>query len=207
MTWNTPLGHRKLDGIEEQIMRAAICHLSREIIENPISDSASVGIPVFDALTGCQQLVMLDYVRRFLLEETPEPNEMSAIVEGTAAALIKFVSGQIDLEIHWDKDRLEGEPKMVNNRFWRKLIVKASREYEWDCDPRKDESGWETALEILHDRILHDDDYNMDFIDRPPEATKSVNATLGISNEYYTTIPQQEPDGPQMLEVIRRLLN
>lgn len=207
MTWDTPLGHRKLTGIEQDIMRGAICHLSREIIEDLVSDSAQLGIGVFDALTGCQQLVMLDYVRKYLLEDTPEPNEMSAVVEGTAAALIAFVSGKIDFELDWEKEYFESEPKLLRpQRFWRKLVVEASKELGWGFDPRKKEFGWEIAVEMLHNRILHDTDYLMDFTDHPPETSKSMNAALGISRGYYRAIPPPEPDGPEMLEVIRRLL-
>lgn len=207
MTWNTPLGHRKLSGIERLIMSSAICRLSRELVENTVDDSIEVGIAVFDSLTGCQQLVMLDYVRKFLFDDTPESNEMTAVVEGTAAAVIAYISGNIDYELDIDKEIRKSGPKMRPLRFWRKLILKASQEYEWELDPKKMPGEWELALELLHDRILHDDDYEMDFADGSPEKSDAVNSLLGIPEDYFTSIPLPEPDGPEMLEVIRRLLS
>jgi hypothetical protein len=207
MTWNTPLGHRKLAGIERKIMRSAICRLSREILEDTFEDSMNVGIAVFDSLTGCQQLVMLDSVRKFLFEDTAESNEMTAVIEGTAAAVIAYISGNIDLELDMDIEFRKSGPKMKPLRFWRKLILKAIQEYEWDLNPKTVPGDWELALEIFHDRILHDDDYEMDFADGPPESSDAVNLTLGIPNDYFTSIPLPEPDGPEMLEVIRRLLS
>ncbi len=149
---------------------------------------------------------MLDYVRKHLLEDTPQPNEMSAVVEGTAAALIQFVSGKIDFEIDCARDREIGERKS-RFRLWRKIVLEATREYAWDFDPRKMRGGWKLALELLHDRILHDRDYEMDFGDRPPEKSETVNKALGIGDDYYTTIPLPEPDGPEMLDLIQRVLN
>ncbi len=46
-------------------MRGALCRLSREIIEKPDDGVMCVGVAVFDTITGCQQLIMLDYVDGF----------------------------------------------------------------------------------------------------------------------------------------------
>ncbi len=62
------------------------------------------------------------------------------------------------------------------------------------------------AIECLHDRILHDRDYEMDFTDEQPEDSKALNSALGNSEGLLHIDPLAEPDGPQMLEVIRRLL-
>ncbi len=207
MTWNTPLGHRVLEGIEERIMRGALCRLSREIIESPEDGIMCVGVAVFDAMTGCQQLVMLDYVRRFLFEDTSESNEMSAIVEGTVAAVLAYVSVCIEFELDLEEDLSNSIAKTKPRRFWRELIRKASRVYEWELSPSPVLADWVFAIECLHDRILHDRDYEMDFTDEQPEDSKAVNSALGIPKAYFTSIPLAEPDGPQMLEVIRRLLN
>lgn len=206
MTWNTPLGNRTLTGIERRIVRAAIVRLCREIIGNSVADSACVGVAVFDQLTGCQQLVMLDYVRRYLFEDTQECNEPSAIAEGTAAAVIAFVSGCIEFEVEIEDELTRSLSGIQPPRYWRELIQKASRVYKWEIDPNMEPNDWGIALEMFHDRILHDRDYEMDFTDGPPETSNGLNAVLGIPVKYFTSIPLVEPDGPQMLEVIRRLL-
>jgi hypothetical protein len=207
MTWNTPLGHRVLEGIEGRIMRGALCRLSREIIESPEDEVMCVGVAVFDAMTGCQQLVMLDYVQRFLFEDTSESNEMSAIVEGTVAAVLAYVSVCIEFELDLEEDLSTSIAKTKPKRYWRELIQQACGEYEWELSPSPVLEDWAFAIERLHDRILYDRDYEMDFTDEQPEDSQAVNSALGIPKAYFTSIPLAEPDGPQMLEVIRRLLN
>ena len=64
MTWKTPLGRRTLVGIERDIVNAAISRMTRASIEELDEGELSVGVPLFDSINGCQQLVMLDYVKR-----------------------------------------------------------------------------------------------------------------------------------------------
>jgi hypothetical protein len=206
MTWNTPLGSRSLTGVEQQILRSAITELSREIVDMPDDACMEYGIPVFDRLTGCQKLVMLDYVKDHLLFETPNVNDSSAVIDGTVGALFSFIGGRIDIERDSEVDFKAGLTKKPE-RYYRKLLLKASRDYEWDFDPRKDPGRWALALQMLQDRILHDCDYEMDFGDLAPEASAMLKSTLGIAPEYFVSVPLPEPDGPKMLELIRRLWN
>ena len=206
MTWNTPLGHRTLKGTERTLISAAICRMTRETIEESVDDELNVGVGVFDSMSGCQQLVMLHYVRHQLFFETDGPNEMTAVVEGTAGAIIAYIRGQVDYELDIDKDIATGDTTLESNRFFRDLLLKAAKEYEWEVDTIDGADDWEFLVELLHDRILHDEDYDMDFADGSPEASRAVNETLGIVEDYFTGVPLPEPDGPEMLEVIRRLL-
>ncbi len=206
MTWNTPLGHRTLKGTERTLISAAICRMTRETIEDSVDDELNVGVGVFDSMSGCQQLVMLHYVRHHLFFETDWPNEMTAVVEGTAGAIIAYIRGQVDYELDIEKDIAKGDTLLEANRFFRVLLLKAANEYEWEVDTIDGANDWEFLVELLHDRILHDEDYDMDFADGSPEASRAVNETLGIFEDYFTGVPLAEPDGPEMLEVIRRLL-
>lgn len=65
MTWNTPLGDRIVTGVEKRLLELAIDEMAKEILAGS-DDSIRVGVDVFDAMSGCQQLVMLDCVKTFL---------------------------------------------------------------------------------------------------------------------------------------------
>ncbi len=205
MTWNTPSGHRTLEGEERRVFDIAIREMAVELLHEGIDDSLSVGIPVFDCMTGCQQLVMLDFVRTYLFEETPSSNPLTAVVEGTAAAIVFYIEGQIDVELDIDRD-VSSEPSVRPVRVWRKRLLRLCREREWEINPRLGKDEWQLAIDMLHDRILHDMDYLDDLSDRPPDVSQSIKKEMGIPQDYYLSVPIVEPDGPGMVEVIRRLL-
>lgn len=204
MTWNTPLGNRILTGVEERIVRCAIRGLTRELLETSDEFAPKFAIPVFDDLNICQKLVMLDYVKLHLLDETATPNSSSAVIDGTVGAVFGYVAGRLDWERFSEEDFKRGTVAKPQ-RFYRKLLLRACRDFEWDIKPQKTRRGWATALQILHDRVLHDTDYEMDFGDLPPDECAGLKLTLGISPEYFASIPFVEPDGPAMVEVVRRL--
>ncbi len=206
MTWNTPLGDRKLEGEERDVIKAALYQMTNEIIRSVDEDSLYVGISVFDSLSGCQQLVMLDYVRRYLLDDTPDTNPSTAVVEGCVAGVMAFIWQQIQFELDIDRE-CKSDSGIRPIRGWRKRIIRLIRYVSWEIDWKKGEAKWELAMERFHDRILHNEFYLFEYADDPPEITERLSNSLSIPGDYFRSIAAPEPDGPEMVELIRRLLS
>ncbi len=180
MTWNTPLGHRVLQGTERLIIDAAIHRMTRETLTSLSTIRFRWYIPVFDSMNGCQQLVMLDLRTALLIEKTEEANAMTAVVEGTAVRYLPTSMARLD-ELDTEKDADSVEPRLKPERFWRRLLLKANREYGWELKPRRDPFEWEFVVSSAY-TIASCMMWITQWIlrRRPPEASNAVNATMGI---------------------------
>jgi hypothetical protein len=205
MTWNTPLGERTLDVPEQYFFKTAMRKMSKLLIELAAEDSIETGVPIFDSLTGCQQLVMLDYIRRYLFEETEELNPATANVEGTAGAVISFVRREIAYELDTDRE-VALAPTIEPRKRWRKLLHRIFKPYEWRINSRLRIKDWHSVLDLFHDRILYNNDYLFDFNGHADDAEEIASQSRAVPDDYYVEIAQREPNGSEMLELVRRLI-
>ena len=205
MTWDTPLGDRIVTGVEKRLLELAISEMATEILAGP-DDSIRIGVDVFDAMTGCLQLVMLDCVKTHLFNRTSEPAPSTAVIEGTAGAVLWYIESRVEGERAAEKDGQRDPTRPPHDNRWTELMMEAIKEYGWDVDVSLGDVEWSIAYESLYNRILHDDDYNIDGMDRDPAISKIVKKDMGIPAGYYSTPPLPEPDGPAMVDIIRRIV-
>jgi hypothetical protein len=205
MTWNTPLGNRTLAGGERGLVHLAFVHMARELIElTYIDDKHELGITVFDSMDAAQQLVMLGAVKRYLFHETSDVNPSNAVFEGTAAAVVAFISEQIQMEIDLEFD-IDLEDPLAGDAVFRYLAHSFAKEYGYESPLEQDSDDWSMLMQLLHDRILFDEDYLADFGDLPPDQ-KAALGDMDFGTNYFSDPPLPEPDGPKMVEIIRTLL-
>ena len=192
--WRTELGERILEGPEAALFRDAVA----DLIDPPNlceDHDYQVGVDVFDHLTYGQKLAMLDHVANALLRpEVPAP-ELTALSEGTVAAVFHHLKIMVRVEIELSE----------MGPIWRPKVLDACRLTELedlpasDCD---DMQEWDFLVEALLDRILWDRDYDEQWLsDVNPGEARAVGDLIGIPEDYFTHIA---PDpGPQQLRQIR----
>ena len=193
MTWNTAIGPRTLSGAEAYLVGQTAWQLTDSIREGLSIDSPlQFDIVLFDALTWQQQIVMLDRVLAPLLDADIDPPVPTALMDATIAAiyaqLVVFIETEIDMERTSDaaeEGDTDGRQEIVN------ALVECA--YEGDCPDAECAviDTWELLIEALRDRVLADEDYQMDglTLDLPPEKSREFKRTLGISGDYFIDVP------------------
>lgn len=203
MTWRTSKGDRVLAGAEAELIRAAIDHL-RFFIDDDVEfsdgsepDSFPSGVQQFDRLLPRSQLALLAEVGYGLLVVTSSYPSRNALNEATIAVLFHHIETEIQCEID------------NGGCHWRELVSTALVESGGSIrvDPESvDHREWNTAVQVLSDRILWDNDYlDESMLDLPPDEAKQRRDALQIEDDYYTAVPP-DPDDAQ-LSVIRGTLN
>jgi hypothetical protein len=122
--WRTSSGERTLIGPEADLIRHSLASATDIVFHDPEDDDPwEFGVPVFDALPKRQRLAMLARVGSALLKpESPCP-PLTALSEGTVAALYKNIAQQVELEIEMATDG-DLEPS-GDDPSWRELVIAA----------------------------------------------------------------------------------
>lgn len=196
--WPTQLGDRVLRGAEGKLFQHGLSSLVF-YQEQDAENDYPVGVPVFDRLSLPEKLATLEQVAQALLvEDVPNP-ELTAVTEGTVAAIFAQLVDDIQSEID------EGGSRA------RKLARSAARASEYDDEsiPQRDCTDideWEELIELLMDNIFWDRDWQEEFIepDDPPDLADHVRDRMNITVEYYTAAAPDPP--PQRLPQIRESL-
>ncbi len=193
MTWNTAIGPRTLSGAEAYLVGQTVWQLTDSIREGLSIDSPlQFDIVLFDSLTWQQQIVMLDKVLGPLLDADIDPPVPTALMDATIAAIYAQMVEFIEMEIDMERTSDSAEEGDTDGR---QEIVNALAEcaYQGDCpDPECAViETWELVIEALRDRVLADEDYQMDglTLDLPPEKSRELKRTLGISGDYFIDVP------------------
>jgi hypothetical protein len=201
--WRTSSGERVLQGAEGQLFRAslaAVCHL----VEDSFGDEElfSSGVSVFDALQPGQKVAMLAIVGKALLDKTTPCPELTAVAEGTVAAIFEQIEQAVELEID------VGSDPGAQPVFWRQLILAACKEAEGEDDeplPKvtsDDLEDWRCLVECLADRILWDCDFEMEeeFLDADPDESRSLRERCRIPEAYFLRVAP-DPTGEQLEQI------
>jgi len=194
--WHTATGDRVLKGAEAQIFATSAYIMVRREREGDGTDR--YGIPVFDALTSSQKNTMLHQVTQALLRPEVSMPELTAILEGTIAAVLQNVYLLLEFEVSANPD----------STIFRSFVAKTCRRIVKHREPEdrkvpddfcEGQEEWEFCMELMHDAILWDFDYldeNL-FVDLPPEQGEFVREGMRIAPEYFQAIAH-EPSEQQL---------
>lgn len=196
--WHSQRGDRILKGAEAKIFAQSLLDLS----EGQLSEESDfqADIPVFDSLNYPQKIAVLHQVAQAMFRpETPMP-ELSSVLEGTVAVVVRNIQGLVEEEI----DLADDDDTSV-----RSLVGQASRDLgipDVPCDKCDDPDKWAFCVDCLHDAILWDCDYlgEGNFMDLPPGQSAALKEEMGVAGEYFQGIAE-EPSSKQLAVLLGEL--
>jgi hypothetical protein len=228
MTWNTSDGDRVLAGAEGELIREVlnlmVDELSEYIDDSNEDLSFEVGVEAFDSLTTSAKIATLRWVAEYLLEETAETLDLTAVSESAVYAIYRTLYSAIELEIELAEEMSDDQTGCC---FWRSLAWRAYQEQiqdrseaghidagfptETGAERNGDAEHWNFVTECLADCVLWDRDFEMDnlFLDQAPELAQLQKKNLGIAEDYYTVVaPDIRPEQLETtLESLRSLIS
>jgi hypothetical protein len=211
--WRTSIGERTLRGKEWDLFREGLSMLwDRITMSRRDPHLCMTGVGVFDDLQPASRLAMLALVGKALHDEAEPCPDLTALTEGTFAAVYAVIRDQIDVEIESGR---EDPSSYGDDSSLRALVLATFHEVspEWhdslpspDCE---DVDHWTILLNVLMDRVLWDRDFEDEelFLDTDPGVGDPLKKKLGIAGGYFTAIAP-EPTGAQLAsirETLRRL--
>jgi hypothetical protein len=196
--WRSRLGERILKGAEWNLFREGLSVLwdsVEESFDDP--DLCFTGVPIFDRLEPAQKLATLEVVGSALCNEDVACPELTAISEGTFAAVFGAIRQWIEMEIDYQREGFQDDDPLP----FRELVLASAREdasSENLPEPSSlDLEVWEDLLDALMDRVLWEDrDFEEEhlFLDSNPELGALLKEQLGIADEYFTAVaPDPKP--------------
>ena len=193
LTWNTALGPRTLSGAEANLIGHMAWQLTDSVREGLSIDSPlRFGIVLFDAMSWQQQVVMLDKVLAPLLDPNIAPSKSTALMDATIAAIYAQMELSVQCEIDLDRtsDWDEHDFRDQRQRIYNALVESGYEGKKPDVDCAEMDA-WELVILCLKDRVLADEDYQMDSLalDLPPEQSTELKQTMGISGDYFIDVP------------------
>ena len=144
--WHTQLGERTLSGSEWELFRQGLRALWDHVDDagdEPVL--CETGVAVFDRLQPASKLAMIALVGKALTEENEPCPPLTALTEGTFAAVYATIREEIELEIDM---RREGPQPEGEEFSMRPLVLAAIRQTnpEWENphpDPEDDNQDLE----------------------------------------------------------------
>ncbi len=202
--YHTAQGDRTLQGAERRLFSQSL----GMIVDMLRDGDVVVEVPLFDDLDRGVKIGLLHQVARALLMEQEPAPKLTAPIEATVASIYQFVRCMIELEVSYlDEDALEEFDEEPTSR---ELVVAACRETgyveEMPCidDPNLDE--WDLLVLHLESQVLWDNDWESTFLmDAAPESGRVLKDRMGISDGYFTAIPD-DPDDAQVARLLAELI-
>jgi hypothetical protein len=208
--WWTTEGERVLRGAEWAVFRLALsCLWDETEASGEEEEYGTTGVAVFDQLRRSDRLALLAQVARGLHDEDAPCPDVTALTEGTIAAIFAHLRYLLEVEVEAEAAESGGSTSPGEDRAQRTrhLVLAALHEVNPDRDlplPDSDDvAEWGDQIGFLMDRILDDRDYLAVslFLDSDPVLGRDLKHRLGIADDYYAAIP---PDpAPGELEVAR----
>ena len=208
--WWTTEGERVLRGAEWAAFRLGLsCLWDETEASGEEEQDGTTGVAVFDRLRKSERLALLAQVARGLHDEDAPCPDLTALTEGTIAAVFAHFRHLIEVEVEAGaaengESISAGEDRSEQTRH---LVLAALREIDPDRELPRLDSGdvgaWGRQLDFLMDRILEDRDYLAGslFFDADPDLSRVLKSRLGIADDYYAATPP-DPLGGE-LEVAR----
>ncbi len=198
MTYQTALGDRTLRGCEAELIGSGAWQLVDDILTlKSASDGVQLGIVLFDQLAWQQQLVLIDRVLTYLLDPSISSPPRTALLDATIAAIYAQLRCRVECEV--DLERMSDEAE-EGDTAQREDVVRALIEHDPDWNWPDPECGvidtWHLAIESLQERVLPDQDWQMDGLtmDLPPDESRALKETLGITGDYFIDVPPEATD-------------
>ncbi len=208
--WWTTEGERVLQRAEWAVFRLGVSCLWDEIEASEQEEEyGTTGVAVFDRLRKSERLALLAQVARGLHDEDAPCPDLTALTEGTIAAIVAHLRYLIEVEVEAEAAQSRGStsPGEDCTERTRHLVLAALHEVDPDRElpvPDSDDVGaWMDQLDFLMDRILDDRDYLAGslYLDVDPVLGRDLKDRLGIADDYYVGIPPDPTLGE--LEVAR----
>ena len=154
--WRTNIGTRVLEPAESRVFREAAGHLLDDLTDkHGEGEDTATGILVFDRLPLSQRIALLAVVCEGLLRSDAPPPELTAVNEGSIAAVFAYMQLMVSLEV----DATEVRTTL------RSAVADACNEAKFEDVPDPsctDHEEWECFVGMLSDTILWDADYEDD---------------------------------------------
>lgn len=177
MTWHTQAGDRYLIGAEARLFRAGL----RSTVEELEDDWLDCSHTMLARQTRKARLHLFAYVGKHLLRQTDDMPPLNAWTEGAVGIVFRRLNAEVEIELDLQDQR--DDPY-----FWRTLVADATTKDDKECVQDEpfdhtcnDDSVWRTLLEILHDRILWDLDWEVE----DDVTSEPVKQMLGIDASYF----------------------
>lgn len=188
--YNTPFGERVLAPAERRLFVTSVGMM----LDLLSTDEYDLGIPVFDNLQLSQKIAVLHTITHALLREDVPAPDLTAVIEGGVASVYQHIRSMIVVEI----ETLEDDPPEDDFSTWRQLASAAGQglESEEIPDPDSvDDEDWDFLIECLEGQVLWDHDWNSnEWQDASPDRGRHLKSKLGISDDYYITVPPEPTD-------------
>jgi hypothetical protein len=227
--WRTPSGERVLQNCEWRLFCEGLS-LLRDQVEESMDDPelCFTGVRVFDRLEPTAKLAMLALVGSALHDEREPCPELTALSEGTFAAVYALIRQWIDMEIDFAKQDPSWTPDPYSMR---ELVLAAFHETHSrieDPDAEQgpdavpdddaaapsllqascDKSGaWADVIDRLMDQVLWADrDFEEEdlMLDVNPDLGSDLKSQLGIDDDYFTAVAP-EPSADELVRVRQTL--
>jgi hypothetical protein len=164
--WWTTEGERVLRGAEWAAFRLALsCLWDETEASGEEEQDGTTSVAVFDRLRKSERLALLAQVARGLHDEDAPCPDLTALTEGTIAAVFAHFRYLIEVEVEAGaaengESISAGEDRSERTR---RLVLATLREIDPDRELPRPDSGdvgaWGRKLDFLMDRILEDRDY------------------------------------------------
>jgi hypothetical protein len=163
--WWTSSGERVLRGTEWELFREGLSCLWDEVeVAEEEDGSGTSGIAVFDDLPKAERLALLATVAKGLTDEDEPRPDLTALTEGTVAAIFAQICYHIEVEIELQEEAMaSGSTQRGRARPLRGMVLAAADQFGIDCGSLRADSGsdaleeWSDLTDELRDRILWDD--------------------------------------------------
>jgi len=194
---------RVLTGAEWDLFRLGLSTLWDDVeMSDDDEEPGTTGVAVFDNLRKPERLALLAHVARGLHDEREPCSDLTALSEGTVAAVFAQLRYLVANEMENEAECMgSSSPSEDRGPSPRLLVLAAVREASPDRElpsPDSDNmSEWDALLDSLLDRILEDRDYLAGslFLDADPSRSRSLKAVLGIPHGYFAAIrPDLTPE-------------
>ncbi|AGA26051.1 hypothetical protein [Singulisphaera acidiphila] len=202
--WRTEKGVRTLKVAEWELFREGIDLLWDAIEESfDFAGDFETGVAIFDRLQPNQQIAMLLLVGKALRDKSEPAPDLTAMTEGTVAAVFEHLRREVGVEIDVEDDvRREGPESADDITRLRRRILTAYRKcrdftgFKPPTETSRDKEPWEFMLDCFAYRILWDDDYKAGafFLDAEPAKGRAKMEMLGIDPDYFIDIAPDPTD-------------
>lgn len=164
----------------------------------------TTGIRIFDNLTSEQKVFMIHKMTFGLLDSTAKPKRLTAVYEGTIAALFAEIQTQIEMELDMDKDAPNDELCF----YWRSTVRDVFLDKFDESFPMdRTLEEWSETVKELSDLLLDDSDYEEEWLtDQKSEKMHKIMRKSRMPKEYFNYIPN-EPNSDECQRLLDKTMN
>ncbi len=179
------------------------------ILEDPDGEAgfALMGVQIFDRLSDAQKLAILADTCEAMTSPSTAAPKLTAVNEGTVAALLQSFWNQLQVEIDMCEDP-DDHPFLE----CRRALLSAFEDEEdpdtlellpdeYETDPEM----WHSLFCLFESRFLDDTDYEMAaLLDASADQATELKAIMGIDDDYFVSVAP-DPTEKQMHKVNQKL--